>query len=131
MLILLSKPHSVVDIITNSSTEIFTIDDDRDLELIRDMIYEMEKKYPNVYGHKLHVNFLQQWQLNEIFNVYSEPEDMISYLKALGYKVEPPEVPIVDDTKYIAISAERGGMDQRLVDFINRTFNVIDYTSEG
>lgn len=34
------QPHSFVDLITNSSTELFTIKADRSVWIVRDMIYE-------------------------------------------------------------------------------------------
>ena len=120
--------HSYVDIITNSSTEIFICDTDKTLELVRSLVYEIEKKFPNEYGHKLSVDYADSYEIENAFG-YIDEENAINILKAKGYTITPP----IENGKssLISISAERGGMDYRVKDFIESFFNVIDYTSEG
>jgi len=124
--------HSFVDVITNSSTELFVCDTDKSVEVVTALVKEMEDKYPNEYGHTLSVCAMDgdSWRIPEMFNFYGEEEDAVKYLQAKGYKVEKPkeEVP---KSLYIEISAERGGMDNRVKEFIQDTFNVIHYDTEA
>lgn len=120
--------HSFIDVITNSSTELFVCNTDKTLETIETLVYEMEKQYPNEYGHKLSVDYCDDYQLQEVFG-YIEEEDAVKFLKAKGYNVTPPKEK--NKSSYISISAERGGLDPRMKKFIEETFNVIEYNSES
>jgi len=123
--------HSFVDVITNSSTELFVCDTDKSVETVRAMVDEMQNRYPNEYGHRLHTDSMStdDWRIQELTNVYAEEEDIVKYLEMKGYKVtKPSETPV---SKYISISAERGGLDPRVKEFIESTFNVIHYDTEA
>ncbi len=120
--------HSFVDVITNSSTELFICDTDRAVAEVAALVAEIEKRYPNEYGHGLSVDHANDYELQDVFG-YMEEEDAVKFLKAKGYTVEKPKE---DSTpKYISISAERGGLDTRVKDFIEEAFNVIHYSSEA
>ncbi len=125
--------HSMVDVITNSSTEIFVLDSEKGLQMVRDMILEMEKKYPNEYGHRISVDLADDWELKDVFGCHWDDEDqenVIKLLESKGYTITPPETE-VEQNRFISVSFERGGMHPKLDKFIRETFNVISYTSEG
>lgn len=123
--------HSFVDVITNSSTELFICDTDKSVETVRDIVYAMEKKWPNEYGHKLSVDAMNpdDWRIGEICNFYGEEAEAVKYLEMKGYKVEKPTTS--PQPRFIEISAERGGLDPRLKSFIEEHFNVIHYDFES
>jgi hypothetical protein len=124
---LLINIHSFVDVITNSSTELFVCETDKALDVVKSLVYDLESKYPNEYGHKLMVDVAEDYELQDAFG-YIDEEEAIKYLKAKGYKIEEPNE---DSAAYISISAERGGLDPRVKEFIEKTFNVIHYTTEA
>ena len=127
MKIIIEKPHSIIDLITNSSTELFITDDQRELETIREMIKSIETDHPNKYGHTLYVDYADDWRLGDIYGCY-DAENVIKYLTTLGYEIIPPKP---DHKKYIEITAERGGMSPIVEKFINDNFNIIYYSSEA
>lgn len=120
--------HSFVDVITNSSTELFVCDTEKAISLVRELVDEIQNKYPNEYGHRLHVDYAEDYELREIFGYFDE-EEAVKFLKAKGYTVEPPKEGSAK--QYIKISAERGGLHPRVKNFIEDMFNVIHYTSEA
>ena len=122
---ILINVHSFVDVITNSSTELFICDTEKSVEVVQSLINEIQKKYPNEYGHNLSVSLADDSELANAFG-YDEKES-VDNLRARGYKVEEPE----KKPTYISISAERGGMDPQVMEFINTTFNVVHYTTEA
>ena len=119
--------HSFIDVITNSSTELFVCETDKALEVVRGLVFDMERQYPNEYGHRLSVEAADDHELQEAFG-YFEEEDAIKFLRGKGYKVEEPEK---DRIPYISISAERGGLDPRVKEFIEKTFTVLHYTTDS
>jgi hypothetical protein len=121
--------HSMVDTITNSSTEIFAIDTDQQLSVIEGIIREKEKVYPNEYGYGMSVDFAEEWDIESIYGFYDD-EDVIKYLKAKGYTVLPPNENIKTN-KLITIKVERGTIDPRMRDFILETFNVVYNDTDG
>jgi hypothetical protein len=124
--------HSFVDVITNSSTELFVCDTDKALETVKSMVSEMESKYPSEYGHSVHVDSMstEDWRLQEIFDCYGSDEaNMVKYLEAKGYNISKPEGE--PTSKYIEISIERGCINDGLKDFIQSTFNVIYYDTDA
>lgn len=46
-------PHSFIDVITNSSTELFVCDTEKSLELIEELLEELLQTYNKLYGKKL------------------------------------------------------------------------------
>ncbi len=125
--------HSMVDIITNSSTEIFVLDTEKGLQMVKDMVMEMERKYPNEYGHRINVDLADDWELRDIFGYHwdkDEQENMIKFLISKGYTITPPENEI-EQSRYISISFERGGLHPKLDEFIRETFNVVSHNSDG
>ena len=118
--------HSIVDVITNSSTEIYTINQAEEVEVIDKMIREFESTL-NMSGYqRVSVYRAEGYDLSEIFDVYTDDETLIKYLKAKGYEVtgdpsNPPRSP------FIRISCERGYMHPEMKAFIEKMFNVEDY----
>ena len=122
------KIHSFIDVITNSSTELFMLDTDKSIDTVREIIKEMESKYPPEYGCYVGVDWADEWRIKEAFGYVNE-EEAINYLKAKGYKIEVPKE--TNNEIYICISAERGGMHPLLHNFIFETFNVVYHTTEA
>jgi hypothetical protein len=123
--------HSFVDVITNSSTELFMLETDKSLELVREIVKEKEKEFPPDYGHYVTVDYCDDYFLNEAFGWFNDEdiENTIKYLEGKGYTIIPPEEN--KKSKYIAISSERGGQHPELSNFIKENFNVIHYTCEA
>ncbi len=121
--------HSFVDVITNSSTELFVCKTDKALKLVRELVYTLEEKYPNEYGHKLNIDYAEKndlYYVNEKYG-YNDVEDAIKLLQTIGYTIKKPKK---ENKKLISISAERGGMHPEVLNFIKKTFNVLGYSSE-
>ena len=117
--------HSIVDVITNSSTELFIIDKEKGVEMVQSVIDEAIKKFPAEYGNYTptasleHADHYQDNWFNE--------EEVITFLKRKGYKVEAPENP--QEPQVIVISWKRGDMSHDFIKFIEEAFDteVIDY----
>lgn len=45
MVLLVVKPHSFIDVITNSSTELFVTDKDRSVEFVKELLQELLNTY--------------------------------------------------------------------------------------
>lgn len=126
--------HSFVDVITNSSTEIFMLDTEKSITTIEEMIKEVEKEYPPEYdfsgcGHSsgyASVEEAEEWDIKEAYGYYDE-EEVVKFLKAMGYTVEKNQ----DRQRFICIKAERGYMNEGLKEFINNTFEVVYHTTDG
>jgi hypothetical protein len=126
--------HSMIDIITNSSTEIFIFDADKELEIVRELVYEKEKEFPNEYNHKLSVDYCEDWHLQRMTGYYwddDEQEMAIKQLESKGYKVIKPSGDEAIKPKYMEITFERGGMHPELNNFIRNTFNVVYHDTEA
>lgn len=120
--------HSMVDVITNSSTELFIVDADQETSAVALIIEEMEKQFPTDYHAKVFVRQTEEYELNDMFG-YIDEDEAVKYLKALGYKVEKPD----DNFKlrFITISCERGCMHPDLRKFIETTFNVLSHDTNS
>jgi hypothetical protein len=118
--------HSFVDIITNSSTELFVLDTSNSVEFIEKLLKEKEKEFPPEYGHYISVDALEDWRIGEMFG-YIDEENAINILRIKGYEIKKTNI----KSTYIQICSERGGMHPKLKQFIENTFNVIYYTTEA
>jgi hypothetical protein len=85
--------HSFVDVITNSSTELFMLETDKSLELVREIVKEKEKEFPPDYGHYVTVDYCDDYFLNEAFGWFNDEdiENTIKYLEGKGYTIIPPQ----------------------------------------
>jgi hypothetical protein len=121
------QPHSIVDLITNSSTEIFTIQTNKTVEVVKELIDELQNKYPNEYGHYLSTDIASEEDIKAIYGYqYMDIEPFIKMMEDLGYVIaRNPNPPV-----FITLSAERGGIDSHVRQFINENFNVIDYDTD-
>lgn len=106
------KFHSIVDLITNSSTEIFVISSAYTLKVIEEAVKKFDQKYVNIYLEEL-----DDYELKE----------NIEYLEKRGFKVIPPKD---GSAQEIHISAERGTMSNEFKEFITKTFNG-EYSDNG
>lgn len=123
--------HSFVDVITNSSTELFVLDSDKTLETITALVKAKEAEYPPDYGHYVSVSEVEQCDIEWVMDSYINVDESIEHLKMLGYTIIPPDPAKPSPVKYYKITSERGGMDPRLYKFITSTFNIIRYTTEA
>lgn len=124
MFLIKIQPHSLVDLITNSSTEIFVIQTDKSVEVVREIIDDLQLKYPNEYGHHLTTDIASEEDIKSIYGYeYANIETLTSMMQDLGYTVtKNPDSPI-----FLRLSAERGGLDFHVKQFIEKNFNVVDY----
>jgi len=118
--------HSMVDVITNSSTELFIIDAHQELDLVKSIIKEKEKEFPTEYNYNVSISIAEEWDIKDMFG-YIDEDQAIKYLKAIGYKIEPPKQDEVSQIRYIKISCESGCMNPSLRRFIETTFTVIEH----
>jgi len=126
--IIIEKPHSFVDLITNSSTELFIVNTDKEMKVVEELLNEVQSKYPNDYGYRIYVNKVEEDDLMNIFDYYYEKDKCIEYLTMLGYKIISPD----DNTNnYIKLSIERGYLNDNTKKFIEETFNIVYYSSEA
>ena len=117
----------MVDVITNSSTELFLLDTNKSIEMIKEIVLEKEKEFPSEQGYHATVRLADEFEIQAMFGYYDD-EEVISYLKARGYTITPPKN---NKSKHISISIERGYMNPSTQDFIHKTFNVIHYTTKA
>ena|ERR1035437_4748430 len=119
------RVHSFVAEITNSSTELFVLDSDKSLEFIKQIVEEKEKEFPCSYNGKVFVRKDNPYSYGGT-TVY-DIDETLKYLRAIGYKIETPEVEI--EPEAIIISCERGCMHPEFKRFIEEYFNteVTDY----
>jgi len=118
--------HSFIDIITNSSTELFVVDEEKTLELVRNVVNQALIDFPSSYGIDCcSVNLEDATYYLDY--VIDNSEDAITYLKDRGYKIEAPEKE--KEPQSIVISWERGTMSNEFITFIGDTFGteLIDY----
>lgn len=122
--------HSFVDVITNSSTELFIIEKEKGLEMVKEIVEIGLKKFPpeNLRNSDLSVIIDNPDHYNEGFS-YSfdgadidDIEGIIISLKRRGYKIEAPKK--YQEPEVIIISWERGDMKNGFIEFIKQSFGV-------
>lgn len=115
--------HSVIDVITNSSTELFIIDKEKghNLEYVQEIVNDTLKKFPPLYEGCLPYVTLENPEYYDGNCVMMNTEDAIKHLESRGYKIEPPEV--VHEPEAITISWERGYMRKEFIDYISKLFD--------
>lgn len=116
--------HSFLDIITNSSTELFVIDKEKGLEFVRETIDEILKTYPSEYGCTPSV-YLEN--ADYYTDTYIDEDEAVKYLRARGYLVEAPTTP--KDPESIVVSWERGCMSREFIKKVSEVFEteLIDF----
>jgi len=113
--------HSLVDVITNSSTELFIINKEKGLEAVQEVVNKALEMFPSKYGCIPSVRIDNPEYYDGSFGCW-DVEESIKKLEQRGYKVIAPEV--VVDPEVIIISWERGLMPREFSDFIAKTFEV-------
>lgn len=120
--------HSFIDVITNSSSEIFVCDTDKILEDVTALVKAKEKEWPSEYGY--HVSISLEQASNYLDNYYYEYQipEMVKFLKSYGFEITEPKEEI-KEKQVIVVSCERGVINPLLRDWIIKTFNseLIDY----
>lgn len=116
--------HSFIDVITNSSSEIFICDTTKSLDDITALVKNKEKKWPNKYGE--HVNIYlddasSYYDYDCNFNEYQISE-MIEFLEKYGFKIIPPKEELKSNP-VIVIACETGLINPQLKEWIIKTFN--------
>ena len=114
--------HSFIDLITNSSTEMFVIDNSYGIEFVRDAI---RAKFPKLID-ELDIHVCEDEFIWE-FNQYDK-ERAIKYLKKMGYTIIEPAMNYIPMS--IQIYSERGVMSKEFIKYIEEKFNG-DYSSNG
>ena len=117
--------HSFIDVITNSSSELFVIEAEKGLEAVQKIVEHALIDYPadNTWslGHKPSVYLGNPtWYMDFNFNLHDD-EELIKWLEMKGYKVEAPEK--VQEPEAIIIEWERGYVSQGFINYISETFN--------
>lgn len=114
--------HSIVDVITNSSTEIFVVHKSYGLEFVTQLVKEAEEKYPPKYPHYKVNIYLDNPEYCDKSGGYDfDKEEAIKRLISRGYTVIAPEVEI--EPQAIIIECEQGYISKELKKFIIDTFN--------
>lgn len=116
------KIHSFIDLITNSSTEMFVIDNSYGIEFVRDAI---RAKFPELIDEFQICLDTDQflWEFNEY-----DKKRAIKYLKKLGYTLIEPAIDYIPMS--IQIYSERGTMSDEFIKYIEEKFNG-EYSSNG
>lgn len=117
--------HSMLDVITNSSSELFIVESEKGLEEVQKIVEHALIDFPADYtwavGHKPSVYLGDpSWYMDTNFNLYDDGE-LVKWLEMKGYKVEAPEK--VKQPEAIIIEWERGFVSQGFIDYIAELFN--------
>lgn len=115
------KPHSLVDLITNSSTEMFTAIRDKSLEFVKAFVEELEGKYPSEHIPGYRISVYEDLENSDDY-FYNDEDETVELLRRNGYKVE--KIENWEPKKVVKISCERGYMNRDLVSIIEKEFNV-------
>jgi hypothetical protein len=113
--------HSIVDVITNSSTELFIIDKEKGVDFVQEIVNQAYAKYPSKYDSCPQARLENPEYYDGSYGCFSI-EDAVQKLEQRGYKVIAPEV--VQEPEAIVISWEMGYMQKEFIDIISKTFNV-------
>jgi len=113
------KIHSLVDVITNSSTELFIIDKNKGLEFVKEIVNSIYDKYP-IEHHRPSVMLENPEWYEGNYNI--ETEEAIKFLENRGYKIEAPEVQ--QEPEAIIVSWDRGYMSREFIKEISTIFDV-------
>lgn len=75
--------HSFIDVITNSSTEIFVCKTDKSVEMIQDLFREICEKHGDMdwYHNELRISELDDGKI-QIMSWLNDPDWFIGYVKA-------------------------------------------------
>jgi hypothetical protein len=114
--------HSIVDVITNSSTELFIIDKEKGLETVQEIVNQAVAMFPSKYGCIPSVHLDNPEYYDGSYGCF-DLDEAIKKLESRGYTVIAPEGD-VQDPEVIVISWERGNMPREFCNFISETFNV-------
>jgi len=117
--------HSVIDVITNSSFELFIVEAEKGLEAVKKIVDHAMIDFPSEYtwaeGSKPNVYIGDpSYYMDNNFNHYND-EDLIKWLEMKGYKIEAPEK--TKEPEAIIIEWERGYLSEGFIRFISETFN--------
>ncbi len=112
---LIIRTHSFIDLITNSSTEMFVINGSYELDFVKKVI---EEKFPKLMKY-LDIYFDEDEYVKE-FNAYSK-EYALECLRKTGYTIIEPSTNYVPMA--IHICSEQGMMTNKFIKFIKETFN--------
>ena len=115
--------HSFVDIITNSSTELFIIDKDKGLDMVKEIVSDAIKKHPPYYDCGNPQVYIENPSYYS--NYYYHEHDIERAIKQLtlrGYKIIAHEEEKKPEA--IIISWERGEMSREFIEYISQVFDV-------
>lgn len=115
------KIQSLIDVITNSSSELFIIDKNKGLDFVEEIVNQAIKKYPSKFGDRPNVTIENPEYYDGSYGCFNV-EDAIDKLNKRGYKIIAPESPV--EPEAIIISWERGYMSEEFINYISEIFNV-------
>ena len=114
--------HSILDVITNSSSELFIIDENKGIETVQVAVDELIDKYgmqyedygrPSVY--ECNPSYYDDYNFSHF-----DDSEIITHLERKGYKVERPEQ--VKEPNAIIVEWERGSVCQRFISEMETLF---------
>ncbi len=129
------NPHSVIDVITNSSTEIFVMNGDKTVDAINEILKEFYDNNPHItcriWAEEEPIN--HNYSAMEAFGFYGIDDivEKIDGLKSLGFKLTEEQEKWLEGMrngdedlipKCIIISHDRDYFDNELSHFIQETF---------
>lgn len=112
--------HSSIDVITNSSSELFIIDIEKGLDTVKKIVKEAFEKFGG-YGYMPDVHIENPDYYGDYTYQPDQIEEMIKWLTQRGYKITPPEKEV--EPQAIVVSWDMGAMKQDFIKFIEETFN--------
>jgi len=117
--------HSILDVITNSSTELFIIDGAKGVETVKEAVLVALIKHPAVYdgygGPNVYVGDPTYYDYGGFYSLKQfGDDDIIKYMEMRGYKITKPEE--VTEPEAIIVEWERGTMSQGFIDEISTLF---------
>ena len=129
------NPHSIIDVITNSSTEIFVMNGEKTVDAINEILKEFYDSNPYVTCRiwAEEVPITHNYSAMEAFGFYSIDDivEKIDGLKSLGFKLTEEQEKWLEGMrdededlvpKCIVISHNRDYFDVQLSSFIQETF---------
>lgn len=126
--ILRFKLHSLIDVITNSSTEIFICNTDKSVEMVTELLKEMLGTYCKMHGDD---KFTFDRCFNPVYKLETDVDIKI-YLEGMaGQEIDYPPYSKESKEKWMEeiVEAERKWIDKEMNENINKYRNCIIISS--
>lgn len=97
--LLVVRPHSFVDVITNSSTELFVCQGDKSAEMVREILEEKWKAFKELYGYREELSKILEvkvWgEKNAKKDIARMSSNDMEWVKDYGVKVKDGDICII------------------------------------